>query len=129
MLKDSARPIVSFDRCDSSWGLDEGGDDLFAPDVPTTSQCYPVPAVSPQYRLLFAILEDAFCCLQRNSVARNGRRRILFRKTEEWLFDTYSSVFLSCSMACESLGIDAVQLGRYLANGNEAPNLARTPTV
>jgi hypothetical protein len=114
MLNDSAQSIVSFDGCDSSWGLDGGGDDLLAADVPTTTQCYPVSAVSPQYRLLFAILEDAFCSLQRNSVARNGRRGILFRKTEDWLFDKYSPAFPSCTMACESLGIDAVQLGRYL---------------
>jgi hypothetical protein len=136
MLKDLAGAIASFDRCNPSWGRDQDGDALFSPDVLTSAQYYAAPVASPHHRLLLAILEDAIRCFQRNFAVRNGPRRILFRETEEWLFDSDGTAFLSCAMVCESLGINPVELRRSLHRwriregaGQVAPCLARRRPV
>ena len=114
MLKDLTGAIVSFDRCNPSWGRDQDGDALFSPDVLTSAQYYPAPVASPHRRLLLAILDDAIRCFQRNFAAQKGPRRTLFRETEEWLFDSDGTAFLSCPMVCESLGINPGHLRRQL---------------
>jgi hypothetical protein len=136
MLKDLAGAIVSFDSCNPSWGRDQDGDALFSADVLTSAQYYAAPTASPHHRLLLAILEDAIRCFQRNFAVRNGPRRILFRETEEWLFDAGGTAFLSCPMVCESLGINPVELRRSLHRwhprekaGQDAQCLARREPV
>jgi len=110
--------------------------DLSPPGCLTPAQYYPSPAASPYQRLLLAILEDAIRCFQRNIAVRKGPRRALFRETEEWLFDSDGTAFLSYPMVCESLGINSVQLRRYLREwqlrmkaGHEPPRLARRRLV
>jgi hypothetical protein len=136
LLKDSAGAIVSFDGRNPLRGHDQGGYALFSRDILTSKQYYTAPVASPYHRLLLAILEDAIRCFRRNLATRNGPRRILFRETEEWLFDSDDIAFLSCPMVCESLGINPVQLRRYLLKwrvrekaGNNAPRLARHDPV
>jgi hypothetical protein len=87
---------------------------LVSPDLLTPAQYYPGLPASPYHRLLLAVLEDAIRCFQRNLLATRGRRRILFRETKEWLFDTYSTAFMSFSVVCESLGIEPSLLRRQL---------------
>jgi len=122
MRSDLARVMASFDNSDRLW----------APDTLTPAQYNPAPATGPYQRLLLAILEDAIRCYQSNFAVRNGSRRILFRETEEWLFDSDGTAFLSCPMVCESLGVNSVQLRRYLREwqlrmkaGHDAPRLTR----
>jgi hypothetical protein len=130
---DLARVIASFDNsnrpCRAS---DELCADLSSPDALTPAQYYPAPSASPYQRLLLAILEDAIRCYQRNFAVGIGPRRILFRETEEWLFDSDGTAFLSCPMICESLGINLPRLRRFLREwhlrmltGHDAPRLAR----
>ena len=133
MQRDVARVMASFDTGNRPWGAaDELHADLASPAALTPAQYYPAPAASPYQRLLLAILEDAIRCYQSNFAVRNGPRRILFRETEEWLFDSDGTAFLSCPMVCESLGINLARLRRFLREwllrkeaGHEAPRLAR----
>jgi hypothetical protein len=136
MFAKLAGAIASYDRSNSSWGRDKDSDAILTPDVLTPVQYYTAPVVSPYHRLLLAILEDAIRCFQRNFDARDGARRILFHETEEWLFDSRGTAFMSCPSVCESLGIDAARLRRYLHNWRlrkrarqEAPCLARRGPV
>ncbi len=115
MRRDLAGVITSFDKGNPlSASYDELSADLSSPGALTPAQYYPAPATSPYQHLLLAILEDAIRCFQRNFAASKGPRRALFRETEEWLFDSHGTAFLSCPMVCESLGINSVQLRRYL---------------
>jgi hypothetical protein len=127
MQRDLAH-VMAFDNGNRPLGAgDELRSDLSSPDALTPAQYYPAPAANPYQRLLIAILEDAIRCYQSNFAVRNGPRRILFRETEEWVFDSDGAAFLSCSRVCESLGVNSVQLRRFLREwhlrmkaGNEA---------
>jgi hypothetical protein len=110
--------------------------ELSSPDALTPAQYYPAPEASPYERLLFAILEDAIRCFQHNCTATKGPRRTLFRESEEWLFDSHGTAFLSCAMVCESVGINPVALRRYLREwrlavkaGSTAPRLERRRSI
>jgi hypothetical protein len=87
---------------------------VFPGDVLMPAQFYPAPRVTPCQRLLAAILEDAIRCFQKNCGARSTRRHIVFQEAEEWLFDGRGTGLMSCLTVCESLGIDPIQLRRYL---------------
>jgi hypothetical protein len=137
MRRDLAGVITSLDKGNPPWGPDDGlRADLASPDALTPAQYYPAPAASPYHHLLLAILEDAIRCFQRNFAVRKGPRRVLFQETEEWLFDSDGTAFLSCLMVCESLGINSVQLRRYLREwqlrmkaGHEPARLTRRRLV
>jgi hypothetical protein len=112
------------------------GGTVFTPDILTPAQYYDRPTVSPYGRLLFAILEDAINCYQRNYNARTVRRRRLFWEAQQWLFDSEASSFMSCAMVCENLRIDAAGLRRSLhdwrlkaAAGENVPHIRRCHTV
>jgi hypothetical protein len=77
-------------------------------------QFYSAAAPTPYHHLLAAILEDAIRCFQKNYGVRTVRRHTIFREAEEWLFDSHSTGFTSSLTVCESLGIDPIQLRRYL---------------
>jgi hypothetical protein len=129
--------MASFEKGNPPWGADdELRADLSPPGPLLPVQYYSAPAASPYQRLLIAILEDAICCFQRNFAVRKGPRRILFQETQEWLFDSVGSAFLSCPMVCESLGINSVRLRRYLRQwqlrmkaGHARPRLTRRRLV
>jgi hypothetical protein len=107
--------MASFDKGNPPWASDdELRADLSSPGALTPAQYYPAPPASPYHHLLLTILEDAIHCFQRNFAVRNGPRRMLFRETEEWLFDSDGTAFLSCPMVCETLGINSFKLRRYL---------------
>lgn len=114
----------------SGWSIDE--EPVLSPDVLTPAQYYRTAAADPCHHLLAAVLEDAICCFQKNFEAKSARRHIMFQEAEEWLFETDGARFMSCSMVCENLGIDVVQLRRYLREwqrrvktGLDVPRLGR----
>jgi hypothetical protein len=137
MRRDLAGVITSLDNGNPPWGPDnEPGADLSSLGALTSAQYYPAPAASPYHHLLLAILEDAIHCFQRNFAVKDGPRRALFRETEEWLFDSDGTAFLSCPMVCETLGINSAQLRRYLREwhlrmkaGLQAPRFVRCRSV
>jgi hypothetical protein len=92
----------------------EDGSRILQPNVVTAEQYFPSPAHTPYHRLLLAVLEDAIICFQRTLGATNRCRQRLLRETEEWLFDSDGTAFMSCEMVCESLGINAALLRKHL---------------
>ena len=136
MRRDLAGVITSLDKGNPPWGPDnEPGADLSSLGALTPAH-YSAPAASPYHHLLFAILEDAIHCFQRNFAVKDGPRRVLFRETEEWLFDSDGTAFVSCPMVCETLGINSVQLRRYLREwhlrmkaGHQAPRFVLCGSV
>jgi hypothetical protein len=136
MRRDLAEVITSFKGNTRGGPDDELRADLSSPGALTPAQYYPPPPASPYHHLLLAILEDAIRCFQRNFAVKNGPRRVLFRETEGWLFDSDGTAFLSCPMVCETLGINSVQLRRYLREwhlrmtaGHQEPRLVRCRSV
>lgn len=108
----------------------------FTPDILTPSQYYNRSTISSYERLLFAILEDAINCYQRNYNAATVRSRRLFAETQQWLFDSQASSFMSCSMICENLRIDPAGLKRSLRDwcvrataGESMPRVTRRHSV
>jgi hypothetical protein len=77
-------------------------------------QFYSAGSPTPYHHLLAAILEDAIRCFQKNCGACSVRRHTMFREAEEWLFDSRGTAFTSSLTVCESLGIDPIQIRRYL---------------
>jgi hypothetical protein len=57
------------------------------------------------------------------------RRHIIFEEAEAWLFDCRGTGFTSCLTVCETLGIDLIQLRRYLRKWklNKKAGLAAPP--
>jgi hypothetical protein len=69
-------------------------------------QFFAAPAVSPEIRLLRAVLEDGLHVIQRHAASPRLRKRRMFRETVAWLAsDDVSSPF-SFVNACHALGID-----------------------
>jgi hypothetical protein len=87
---------------------------VLSSDIVMPAQFYPAASTTPCQRLLAAILEDAIRGFQKNCDARSMRRHIIFQEAEAWLFDRHDTGFMSCQTVCESLGIEPIQLRRYL---------------
>jgi len=104
----------------------EAGADVFSPDILTPAQYYAAHVTTPYHRLLVAVLEDAIRCYQRTLGAQGARQRFLFRETKEWLFDKRATI-MSCSMICESLGIDVSCLRRYMRKYNRKTTVGEKP--
>jgi hypothetical protein len=111
----------------SAWIPDD--EHVFPGDVLRSGQFYPAPTATPCERLLAAILEDAIRCFQKNCGAKGLRRPIIFHEAEAGLFDRRGTGFTSCLTVCEQLGIDVIQLRRYLREWrlNQEAGLAAPP--
>lgn len=60
------------------------------------------PALTPERRLLAAILRDAIDCYMRSCLAKSRREKKIFQETEEWFFGADEGVF-SFENVCEIL--------------------------
>jgi hypothetical protein len=127
MANESIEAIASRDSGNSAWIPDE--ELVFSGDVLTPAQFYPAASATPCERLLAAVLEDAIRCFQKNCGARSFQRHILFQEAEAWLFGSRRAGFTSCPTVCETLGIDLIQLRRYLRKWmqNKRTSLAAPP--
>jgi hypothetical protein len=55
---------------------------------------------------MLAILGDAIVNFQENALAKDGRRRNLFREAKDWIFDEEANWLFSFENICEVLGLD-----------------------
>jgi hypothetical protein len=85
---------------------------LFEPDILNGAAAlrYARNRVSPERRLMAAILADAVECLQKNVSAPSRRRRRLFREAEEWIRSEDIAWIFSFRNICDVLGVDAEAL-------------------
>src|SRR5262249_2603081 len=64
-------------------------------------------ALTPERRLLVAILADAVDCYQKNLIARTARGRRLCREAEDWILSDDQAWGFSFPNICATLGVDA----------------------
>jgi hypothetical protein len=83
---------------------------LFQPDPLLPSQYFETlqskALLEPERRLMAAVLEDAILCYRRYMTVHGGKRKNIFRETEDWIFDDSSDWLLSFDSVCEVLGLD-----------------------
>jgi hypothetical protein len=70
--------------------------------------------LEPEKKLMLAVLEDAIACYQKYIVARDGKGKILFQETEEWVLDGNGDWLFSFANVCDTLGFDPDYLRRGL---------------
>lgn len=103
---------------------------ILVPDVLQPCQFYPSAKLSPESRLIFAVLEDALRTLA-GRAKRVGNRltstaelaRVV--EVEHWMADTVDSGPFSFEGICSALNIDAVKLRLRAPSIHHAPYMAR----
>jgi hypothetical protein len=103
MLKNSAVAL--------KYGDEEGTPSrLFAPDILLPSQYFSVVqgggGLTPEKKLMLAVLESALQDFQRYRLASGVRRKRLFREAQEWLTSQERTGTMSFVVICQALGID-----------------------
>jgi hypothetical protein len=76
--------------------------------------------LEPEKKLMLAVLEDAIACFQKYVFARDGKGRMLFQESEEWVLDTNSDWLFSFGNVCETLGFNPEYLRQGLAQWKAA---------
>lgn len=98
---------------------DERSPELFSPDLLLASQYADrvrpaAEALSPERRLMAAVLEDAVHVYRTHAAAASARQRALFEEAEAWIESTDRSWIFSFESICDHLGIDPDYLRRGL---------------
>jgi hypothetical protein len=70
--------------------------------------------LEPEKKLMLAVLEDAIACFQKYVLARDGKGKLLFQETEEWVLDGNGDWLFSFANVCDTLGFDPEYLRRGL---------------
>jgi hypothetical protein len=81
----------------------------FEPDI-LNDAAYPRNArraLTPERRLLIAILSDAVDCYQKNLQAHSAKQRRLCREAESWMLSDDQDWVFSFRNICDALGVDA----------------------
>jgi hypothetical protein len=81
--------------------------------------CLRKDRLSPEERLLLAILADAVACYQGYFLSQKAHEQALFTEAEEWIFDG-STEFTSFHNICEILKIDPAYVRRGLRAWKES---------
>jgi len=94
---------------------------LFEPDILLPSQYFGVVqrrgSLTPEKKLMLAVLESAVQDLQRYRVARGIRGKRLFREAQEWLISREETGVFSFVVICQALGIDPDYIRKRLSRG------------
>ena len=72
--------------------------------------------VCPETALLYAVLEDALLCFQKQFEIQNPRHRAAAREAEEWFFSDDSHDLFSFLSVCTGLGLDPESIRKRLRN-------------
>jgi hypothetical protein len=92
--------------------------DLFEIDIlaPVQFQNHFGPrSLTPQQRLMLAVLADAIECFQKYAAGRDGKSEQLFRDAQRWIFEGRSDWPFSFENICDILGMDAGYIRRGLS--------------
>jgi len=79
------------------------------------------PALTPERRLIAAILGDAIDCYMRCCFAKSRREKKMYQETNEWFFGNDEGVF-SFENICEVLGLAPGYIRRGLLRYNQRPS-------
>jgi len=85
---------------------------LFEPDILNETALPPNARrlLTPERRLLVAILSDAIDCYRKNLGGRTARARRLCREAEHWIHDDDQLWVFSFRNICDALGVDAAAM-------------------
>src|SRR6266508_5079500 len=78
------------------------------------------PALTPERRLLAAMLRDAIDCYMRYCFAKSRREKRMFQETEEWFFASDEGVF-GFENVCEVLRLAPGYIRRGLLQHKQRP--------
>jgi hypothetical protein len=102
------------------------------PDVLVVSEYLDVyqnrPALTPERRLVAAVLRDAIDSYMRFCFAKKGREKRIFLETEQWFFAGEEDGVFTFENSCEILGLTPGYIRRGLLNhkqGKSRPTEAR----
>ena len=70
--------------------------------------------LEPEKKLMLAVLEDAIACFQKYVSARDGKGKVLFQETEDWVLDENVDWLFSFANVCDTLGFDPDYMRRGL---------------
>lgn len=92
---------------------------LFQPDILASVQYDETgrsrSRLSPERRLMLAVLKDTIDCFQQYLTASNAEGRALFRDAEEWILEEDSDWLFSFENICEVLGLNPQYIREGLA--------------
>jgi hypothetical protein len=76
-------------------------------DIMLPSQHFRAPRKqAPEQRLMIAVLQDAFECIEKHRFSTDSHRRRLFREAEEWFFADEAEWPYSFESICGVLDLD-----------------------
>src|ERR1051325_3684674 len=106
---------------ESGLSMEERVTSLFQPDTLLPEQFLDTFRrklhLEPEKKLMLAVLEDAIACYQKYALARDGKGKLLFQETEEWIVDENGDWLFSFPNVCETLGFDPAYMRRGLLEG------------
>jgi hypothetical protein len=114
----------------SHFNVDEKIISLFDPDTLLSAQYFEnlrSKTLGPEKRLTLAMLEDAVNCFQANVMALSGRRKKLFKETEEWITAQDDDWIFSFVNVCEILRLNPGYVRQGLLRWKEKKLARRTP--
>ena len=80
------------------------------------------PALTPERRLLAAILRDAIDCYMRYCFAKSRREKKMLQETEEWFFGSGEEGVFSFENVCEILKLAPGYIRRGLLRYKQGPS-------
>jgi hypothetical protein len=96
----------------------------FEPDVIARYQFeaqFGIGSLTPQQKLMLAVLTDAIDCFRQYGAASDGRSERLFQEARDWIFERDSDWPFSFENICDTLGLDAGYIRRGLIASNIRP--------
>jgi hypothetical protein len=116
---------------DSHINIDEKILSLFEPDTLLSAQYFEnlrsKTFVEPESRLMLAVLEDAVNCFQANLMAQSGRRKKLFKETDDWIRAQDDDWIFSFVSICEILRLNPEYVRQGLRRWKEKKLAHRAP--
>jgi hypothetical protein len=82
---------------------------LFQPDFLLSAQYFGnlrKSLLEPEKKLMFAILEDAISCYQKNVTAHSVKGKRFFEETKNWIVAAGNDWIFSFDNVCEALGLN-----------------------
>jgi hypothetical protein len=114
----------------SHFNVDEKIISLFEPDTLLSAQYFEnlrSKTLVPERRLTLAVLEDAVNCFQANVMAQSGRRKKLFKETEDWIMAPGDDWIFSFVSVCEILRLNPEYVRQGLLRWKEKKLARRAP--
>jgi len=118
---------------DNGLSMEERVSSLFQPDTLLPDQYLDTFRrklhLEPEKKLMLAILEDAVACYQKYLFAREGKGKILFSETEEWILESKGDWLFSFNNVCETLGFEPAYLRQGMKKWRAGQIAVRTEAV